>query len=274
MRALPLSFLLLSLACGDGSDPDALAKDTAAPQRWSAGDRFAQVSVDRLTRDPLLGEPECSVQLFLGEANGDGAFAGTDSEGACFVGMAPVLLPGATITPLDGGTLDLRVGGSVERVTIDASSAGSSLPFECSELESARTVGVTSLADESPTDALGAFAVEIPLQAAPTFESPPELRAGIAAWDDSGDLEVAWNGGLGDSVEVVLGSRDGSGPMVRCFAEDDGRFIIPARLVDELRSAPATLEVTRVGLEVRSVDDVEVRLVSRSSTQLWLELRE
>ena len=70
---------------------------------------------------------------------------------------------------------------------------------------------------------------------------PPRLGAGAPAsprGGHSGDLEIAWNGGLGDSVEVVVGSRDGSGPTVR------------------------------------SVDEVEVRLVSRSVTQLWLEPRE
>lgn len=273
MRALLLCGLCLAFGCGDPSDPDALTDETAAPQSWSAGDRVGLVSVDRLTRDPLLGEPMCAIQLFLGEATGDGVSSGIEQEGACFIGASTVLGPGSGFEPFDGGTVDLTVGGSVETVTVDASSSGSSLPFVCSELESARSVGVTSLADESPTDGLGAFTEDIPLQAAPTFESPTELRAGVAVWEP-GDLEVAWNGGLGDSVEVLLVGRDGTGPVVRCFADDDGRFVVPARLVDTYRDAPATLEVTRVGLEVISVDGVEVRLVSRSATQLWLELPE
>ncbi|MBO6939237.1 MAG: hypothetical protein JJ863_29980 [Deltaproteobacteria bacterium] len=270
-RALALG-LFVCLGCGEAGDPDALSEDTTAPLAWTAGERFALVTVNRLTRDPLLGDPVCSINVQLGEANADGAFPAADTEGACVVGGALPELQSASFTALDGGTMDLRVGGTVDAITVDDTNVGSPLSFECARLESERSVGVTSLADESATDALGAFVAEIPLQAAPTFSEPEELRAGVALWPE-GDIEVSWNGGLGDSVELVLMPRDGSAPMVRCFADDDGDFAIPARLADPYRAAGATLEVGRVGVEVRDVDGVEVRLASRSATQLWLELR-
>ncbi len=271
MRAWTTMGLLVCLGCGEGSEPDALSEDTVAPLEWSAGERFALVTVNRLTRDPLLGDPLCSINVQLGEANADGAFPAAETEGACFVSGALPELRSANFTAVDGGTIDLRVGGVVDRITVDASSVGSPLSFDCTRLESERSVGVTSLADESATDALGELTTEIPLQAAPTFDEPAELRAGVALWPE-GDIAVGWNGGLGDSVEIVLMPRDGSGPMVRCFADDDGSFTIPARLADPYRGAGATLEVGRVGLSVESVDGVEVRLASRSATQLWLEL--
>lgn len=265
--ALPL-LLAVAFGCGDGGDPDALSEATAAPLAWEAGERVALVTVHRLTRDPLLGDPVCAIDVQLGEASAAGAYAAGESEGACFVSAAAPDLSGA-FAPLDGGTLDLRVGGAVDRVTIDDTAVGSPLAFECARLESERSVGVTSLAGESASDALGELMAEIPLQAAPVFSAPAEIRAGIATWP-AGDLVVSWNGGLGDSVEVVLMQRDGGGPRVRCFSDDDGRFTIPAHLVDAYRDAPATLEVGRVGVAVTTVDGVGVRLASRSATQLWL----
>jgi hypothetical protein len=265
--------MVLALGCGEPGDPDPLNADTAAPLQWSAGERFALVTVNRLTRDPLLGESVCSINVQLGEANADGAFPAADSEGACFVGGAVPELRATDFSPLDGGTLDLRVGGSVDRITVDDSSVGSPLTYDCARLESERSVGVVSVAGESASDVLGALTSDIALQAAPALSAPPELRAGVASWPD-GSIEVRWNGGLGDSVEVVLMGREGGGRMVRCFSDDDGDFTIPARLADEFRGAPATLEVARVGLTTELVDGVEVRLASRSATQLWLELPE
>lgn len=270
MRASLLA-LVLMLGCGDGGEPDPLSEDTVVPLSWDAGERVAMVTVHRLTRDPLLGDPVCAVGVQLGEASAAGQLASSTVDGACFVdGAAPDLSGG--FTPLDGGTLDLRVGGTVDRITVDGSAFAEPLPYECSRLEAERTVGVVSVAGESATDALGAFDAEIGLQAAPTFTAPTELRAGIANWP-AGDLRVAWNGGLGDSVEVVLSARDG-GPALRCYSDDDGELTIPARLADRYRGGPATLEVGRVGLTVVDVDGVAVHLASRSATQLWLEVPE
>lgn len=271
MRALAIG-LVLSLGCGESGDPDAFSEATAVPLRWSEGQRIALVTVDRLTRDPLLGDPSCSIDVQFGQALADADSPASESD-ACFVSLATQPLPSAAFTAVDGGTIDLRVGGSVDRVTVDDSTLGSALPFECARLESERSVGVVSLAGESATDALGALTAEIPLQAAPTYSRPTELRAGVANWPE-GDLEVGWNGGLGDSVEVVLMARDGTGPTVRCFSADDGSFTIPSELADAYRSAPATLEVGRVGLTVEEVEGVEVRLASRSATQLWLQVPE
>ena len=252
--------LVLALGCGD-AEPDALDEDTVAPLARSAGDQVALVVADRVGRDPLVGEPECALTVQVGEATASGAAGG---EGACWTTDAPFDLRDG-YAPLDGGTLDLRIGSSVDRITVDGSAVAGPLAYECARLESAASVGVVSVAGESPNDVLGAFEGDIPLMAIPTLSAPVENSPGYARWG-TGDLALTWNGGLGDAVEVVVAPEAG-GTAVRCSVADDGSFDVPGELLEGLRSERAILRVARVGLERRAVDGVQVRLASRSATE-------
>ena len=115
--------LVLALGCGD-AEPDALDEDTVAPLARSAGDQVALVVADRVGRDPLVGEPECALTVQVGEATASGAAGG---EGACWTTDAPFDLRDG-YAPLDGGTLDLRIGSSVDRITVDGSAVAGPAP--------------------------------------------------------------------------------------------------------------------------------------------------
>ena len=278
-RAARLAWSLLArslcvawgVGCGGGDNADAFDNDTVIPLEWSAGERIASFTAFRVARDAqTLSGPSCAVSLELAESMSAGAVSRTDEEGACIVtDAAMALIDQPDFAPLDGGTVDLQVGGITETLTLSADRIAAPTPYDCAQLESRPSVVVTSFGNESPDDVLGEGTVDIQLAAYPMIAEPEPIGSGMAQWPE-GELRVRWRGSAGASVEIVLADRDFPGTAVRCFIADDGEFVFPERLIAPYRARPVTLEVARVNHAVQTLDGVEVRLNSRASEGLWI----
>ncbi len=71
-------------------------------------------------------------------------------------------------------------------------------------------------------------------------------------------------------MELTLRERGGSGPVVRCFVDDTGRFEIPERLVAPYRTQISSLEIARVSQTRVEIDGVDVRLSDRQSDAIQI----
>ena len=270
LGGLLLCAALQTTACG-GADPLGPDDDTVIPLAWEPGEAFAVVVVERQSKDPLtLADDRCGWYLQLGEAARAGELPRSDAEGPCVVTDAPVELRGQPgIEPFCGGTIRIEAGELVQTVTVCGETIPDRMDVDCADLDTSRTVAITSRAGESPDDELGDGELRVDRGGRPDIMAPEPQGDGTALWPE-GELLVGWGGFGAESVEIVLRARDDGGRAVRCFVEDTGSFVLPERLVAPYRDRIASLEVARVTQTRADIDGVEVRLSGRTSDALWL----
>lgn len=259
----------LLVACG-GESSLPPSSDTVVPVSWSAGERFAAIAIETQRVDPFtLGEGACSLRTQIAQAETSGELTRTDEEGPCIVtSEVPDLVGAPGLSPLCVGTLDLEVGSFRQTFTLcDILPDPASL--DCADVDGATDFMLRSFADEREGDVLGDGELALERGRAPRVMSPESRGDGAAVWPE-GPLVVGWPGLNEASMEIVLQDRSGSGPSVRCYVDDSGRFEMPERLVAPYRSQIVSLEVARITQVRGEIDGVDIRLSDRQSDAIQI----
>jgi len=258
------------------------------PRVWSQGDRlgFATVyfevrSPDDLATDP--GDRRCFFWIDVVEATQSGGLPDTAREGPCLLTnqrrQAGVdRLPEDQLQPVCADEVDLSTS-EVRVGNFDLCNPTGTLAREievpCGDLEvipdSFRVVSDQGM---DPADAVTMLDASTPRPAAPTIETPSLAGEGFALWPE-GSLVVAWGGsvtpGADAKVELVVRRRDGTGPVLRCLADDTGQLEVPDALLPELRGREVVVELGRFNLVETVSDEIPFRLTYQVREAFFIE---
>ena len=264
-------WLCVLLACGGGGS-DMPDPDTVIPLAWEAGDLIAMVVVDRQHVDPMtLGADRCGWFLQLGEATSAGELPRIDQEGACIITDSELELRTAPgFEAFCGGTVQVVAGGLNQTLTLcGIDRIPDRMDLECSAADAATSIAVSSMSDEASDDRLAEVMASVDVGRIPDIQSPMVNEGGTTVWP-AGEFLVGWGGMGGESVEIVLRERLGTGPALRCFVEDENSYVLPDRLLERFRGMIVSLEVARINQTVVDVEGTELRISHRVSDATWV----